>query len=102
MHYRIPLEPQANWAPTAHLTNYLHKLLDYSTLGAAGDAVLQQAFVDLDVRKDGVWNGISYNGAKIAQRQLSQPARRKKKFLQEKQMFPGSGAKSAVAANPSP
>ena len=62
VHYRIPLEPPANWAPTAHLTNYLHKLLDYSTLGAAGDAVLQQAFVDLDVRKDGVWNGISYNG----------------------------------------
>ena len=66
MHYRIPLEPPANWAPTAHLTNYLHKLLDYSTLGADArrpdHAVLQQAFEDLDVRQDGVWNGISYNG----------------------------------------
>ena len=66
VHYRVPLEPVAHWAPTVHLTNYLHKLLDYKTLGddlSRDDAsIMQAAFAALDVREDGIFNGISYNG----------------------------------------
>ena len=62
---RSPLEPPANWAPTAHLTELLAQaagLLDAADARRPDHAVLQQAFEDLDVRQDGVWNGISYNG----------------------------------------